>query len=329
MKHFIWIAEPEDYSPKALEFYRGLGNVHEASEQENVRKEHPDFKATTILVVRLKYTIDSSWLKNMPDLKIIATPTTGYNHLDLEEIKKRKIKIISLRGHTSFLEKITSTAELALGLLLVLVRRIPASFDDVKAGKWNRDKFKGHQLAGKTLGILGLGRLGKIMASYGKALGMKVIATDPHISESEMSSAGATKVSIEDLFKQADVVSIHVLLTEETKGLVQESHLRMMKESAYLINTARAEIIAENALEKALEEKWIAGAGVDVMWGEQGGSRFESNVLENSRLLKYARNQVNKGKDNIIIVPHTGGATYEAMQVTEEFIADLVSKEVK
>lgn len=312
MKLITLITEPKDYSEKALAVYQSLGEV--------IFDNKPRSEAN-ITVIRLAYKIDKSWMDKMPDLKLIATPTTGLNHVDVFEAERRGIKIISLRGHTEFLDKITSTAEETVGLMIALIRKLPWAFDYVKSGGWvDRDRFRGHQLAGKTLGILGLGRLGKMVALYVKAMEMKVIACDPNVSEKEMEKLGVEKVSMAQLFKESDILSVHVLLTDITRNLVKEEHLKMMKPSAYFINTARAEIIAEGVLEKALEEKWIAGAAVDVMWGEEGGLKFEQE-LKNNRLWNYAKNH-----ENLIIVPHIGGATYEAMMITEEFIADLVKK---
>lgn len=317
------IAESRDYSEYAKDIYRSLGDVHELTESEAAKKEGQKFLAD-ILVVRLKYTIDNFWFDKMSNLKVIATPTTGLNHIDIAEAEKRGIKIISLRGHTAFLDKITTTAEETLGLMIALIRKIPGAFDYVKDGGWvDRDRFRGHQLAGKTLGILGLGRLGKIVARYAPALGMRVIASDPNVSESDMAKLGVVKVQPEILFRESDVLSLHVLLTDATKNLVKEEHFQTMKPTAYFINTARAEVVAEDALEKALEEKWIAGAAVDVMRGEEGGLKFEKQLKDN-RLWKYA-----KTHDNLIIVPHIGGAAFEAMHATEDFIADLVADNFK
>lgn len=311
----IQITEPKDYSEKALAIYKSLGEVYTGAEPR---------ADANILVVRLAYKIDGSWLDKMPNLKIIATPTTGLNHIDVGEAEKRGVKIISLRGHTEFLDKITATAEETLGLMIALVRKLPWAFDYVRGGGWvERDRFRGHQLAGKTLGILGFGRLGKMVARYALAMGMEVIAADPNVEEGVMDKFGVRKVSMKALFEKSDVLSVHVLLTDETKNLVKEEHLKMMKPGAYFINTARAEIIAEGALEKALEEKWIAGAAVDVMWGEEGGLQFEKE-LKNNRLWQYANSH-----DNLLIVPHIGGAAYEAMQVTEDFVANLVAQEYK
>lgn len=304
------IVEPKDYSEKALAIYKSLGEVILGSRTSEVLND------VDVLVVRLAYKIDKSWMNKMPKLKVIATPTTGLNHIDLEEAKRRGIKVISLKGHTSFLKDIPTTAEETLALMMALVRNIPWSFEDVKKGNWNRDKWRGHQFIHKTLGLLGCGRLGKIVAKYGKALGMKIISADPHVDEGVMKRYGVEKVPMDKLFKDSDILSIHVSLEPDTQNLVKEKHLKMMKPTAYLINTARGEIIDEKALLKALQKKWIAGAALDVMWNEVGGAH-----LKNNQLLNYSITN-----NNLLIVPHLGGATYEAMQVTEDFIADLAKK---
>lgn len=302
------ITEPEDYSSQAIAVYKSLGDVFLLPELG--KRKNEILKRTNILVLRLRYKIDSSWFDKMPNLKIIATNTTGLNHVDIAEAQKRGVKVISLRGRTSFLKNITATAELTLGLILALVRKIPWSFEHVKKGGWNRDLFKGHQLQGKTLGIVGYGRLGKIMARYARALGMKVIFYDPY-------KKGPGKVSLEKLCRISDIISIHALLTPETENLIGARHFRLMKPGAILINTARGEIVEEKALGQALQKKRIAGAALDVMREESQDGRH----LKKSELWKLSQKN-----DNILIGPHTGGAAYEAMAITEEFIARLVKK---
>ncbi len=306
----IQITEPKDYSKKALAIYKALGSVYFSAQPR---------KDADVLVLRLAYKIDSSWMNKMSSLKVIATPTTGLNHIDLDEAKKRKIKVISLKGHADFLKDIPSTAEETLALMMALVRNLPWAFDDVKKGNWNRDIWRGHQFIHKTLGILGCGRLGKIVAKYGKALGMRILGTDPGVDERAMTRHSIEKVPMDKLFKESDILSVHVSLESNTNNLVQEKYLKMMKPTAYLINTSRGEIIDEKALLKALESGWLAGAALDVMRNEVGGKH-----LKNNPLIKYA-----KTHNNLLIVPHLGGATYEAMHVTEDFVADLVRKYVK
>ena len=308
----ILITEPLDYSKKALTIYKSLGQVCVWSEAKLSEKKSAD-----ILVIGLKYQIDEKFLDQIPNLKVIASPATGLNHLDLAEIKSRGIKIISLRGRKGFLKNVPSTAEETFALILALLRKIPWAFDDVKKGGWDRIQWRGHQLMGKTIGLAGFGRLGKIVARYAKAFNMNVIACDPNVSAKFMKSRGVTKVSMDDLFKKSDIVSLHVLLTDETHNLVKEKHLKLMKPTAYLTNTARAELVEKGTLEKALKQKWIAGAAVDVLWDEKG----DGSHLKKDPLVAYAR----KNK-NLIILPHIGGATFEAMEVTQDYIAELVFK---
>ncbi len=310
MNHNTLILDSRDYSEKAVALYTTLGRVH--------RGKGP-LAEIDILVTRLS-RVDKNLIHRMPKLKIVATSTTGLNHIDLDELQARKIKLISLRGQTSFLKNITSTAEEGLALMLALARNLPWAFDDVKAGNWNREQWRGHQLAGQTLGILGFGRLGKILANYAGVLGMRVIAHDPFVDAKTMKQSGAAPVSMDELFKQADMLSLQVLLTEKTENLVTERHLKMMKPTAYLINTARAELIEKGALEKALKEKWIAGAAVDVLRDEDESGAH----LTTSDLAAYANTH-----RNLIILPHLGGATFEAMAITEEFLAGLVKKTLK
>lgn len=308
----ILILEPEDYSPTALQIYRSMGQVFLWPELSWRRRIEAKRKAD-VLVVRLGFMIDKCWFQDMPALKIIATPTTGLNHIDMEASLSRKIKVVSLRGQSGFLKNITSTAELALGLMIALVRNLPSAFDSVREGDWNRMSFRGYQLSGKVLGIIGYGRLGKLMARYTNILGMKVVAHDPFAKPAK----NIDFVSLEMLFKISDVVSLHALLTEKNHGFIKLKHFGLMKPTAYFVNTARAELIERNALCQALSRKMMAGAAIDVMDDEDS----KGEHLKKDSLWKYARTH-----NNLIITPHIGGASFEAMHITEEFIANEVKK---
>lgn len=309
----ILILEPEGYNPAALALYRSLGRVAVWPDVP-ARSRRQSLASADILLVRLAHRIDTAWLDRMPRLRVIATPTTGLTHIDIPAAQKRGITVISLQG-ADVLKNIPSTAEETIGLMLSLARRIPWAFEDVKKGRWNRDLWRGHQLSGKTLGIVGLGRLGSMVARYARVLGMRVIAADPHISAAKMMFAHVGKMSLDTLFKKSDIISIHAPLTDGTHDMVRSRHLKSMKPSAYLINTARAEIIEKGALILALREAWIAGAAVDVMRNEDGSGQH----LKKDPLWQYARTHA-----NLLIVPHLGGATYEAMAATEEWIARRV-----
>lgn len=318
MRYTTLILEPADYSPRALARYRSLGPVYFFPALRGKARERALARAH-ILVVRLAHQIDDRFLDRAKRLKIIATPTTGLNHIDGGAARKREVRVISLRGHAKFLARIPSTAEETFALMFALIRRIPWAFDDVKKGYWNRDAWRGHQLLGKTFGILGCGRLGKLVAQYARAFGMRVIGFDPQVSVASMRRAGIESVSRMQLLRQSDIMSVHVLLDENTHDLMSARDLRLMRRGAYLINTARGELIEKNALLAALKKKWIAGAAIDVMRDESADGAH----LQRDPLRAYARTH-----DNLLIVPHIGGATYEAMHATEDFVADLVSRSV-
>lgn len=312
------ILEPKEYSPHAIQRYRALGPVYAWPDIKGAKKKKIE-AAADVIVARLGHQLDKAFLSRFPKLKVIATPTTGLNHINFDEALRRGIKIISLRGYTNFLSKIPSTAEETMGLIFDVMRRLPWAFEDVKKGGWHRDLWKGHQLFGKTLGLIGCGRLGKRVAKYARAFGMRVVGFDPYVSKKELTRAKIEKAELAYLLKHSDIVSLHVLLTDATHNLFQKKHFKMMKRTGYFINTARAELIERNALITALTQKWIAGAAVDVMWDERG----DGTHLKKDPLWAYAKRHT-----NFIIVPHIGGATYEAMQVTEDFIADQVVRYV-
>ena len=308
----ILITEPKYYSKQAIDILKEVGEV--------ILLENPHLfgkllSNIDILVIKLNFIIDRKVMEKGPKLKIIATSTTGLNHIDLDFAKERGIEIISLRGQKDFLQNVRSTAEQTLTLLLSLVRKTPWAFDSIKRQEWNREKYYGNEIFGKTIGILGFGRLGEIVASYANSLGLKVLAHDPYVDNESISAKNVTPVSFENLFKLSDFVSIHVLLTPETEKMVGAKELKLMKPTAVLINTARGEIVDEEALLAALETKQIAGAALDVIAGEKP----DGSHLTNNALIEYAKNN-----ENLLIVPHLGGATYEAMSMTEEFIANKI-----
>lgn len=307
----ICILEPQDYSPEAIAIYKSLGEVSLGPTQK---------QSADILVIRLAHKFTKGVLDEYKNLKIIACPTTGLDHIDLKECERRGIKVISLNGETAFLETVTATAELAWGLVLSLVRKIPFAHRDIIQNlNWNRDAWKGFELKDKKLGILGFGRLGKIVAEYGTAFGMEVMAHDSYVAFETISAHNVTPVSFDELFKNADVLSIHIPLNESTAKLIGADELKLMKSTAYLINTSRGEVIDEAALVAALQSGKIAGAGLDVMANEHANGKF----LEHNPLVEYA-----KTYSNLLITPHLGGATYDAMSKTEIFIANKVREAI-
>ncbi|HBY01135.1 MAG TPA: hydroxyacid dehydrogenase [Rikenellaceae bacterium] len=245
----------------------------------------------------------------------MITATTGLNHLDVDALKEAGIEVLSLKGQTSFLETITATAEHTMGLLLSLVRTIPAAHQSVLHGNWNRDLFKGHEIAGKVIGIVGYGRLGKIVASYCRAFRMTVMIYDPFVKVNDVSLRIVD--TLKEVFNSADFITLHLPLNASTMGLVDRTVLSGMKPGSYLINTSRGEIVVEDHLLETLTHKKIAGAALDVLCDEEYFS------VDNP-LVQFAQHN-----ENLLLTPHIGGCTWESMSKCEEFMAKKLADTIR
>ncbi len=240
-------------------------------------------------------------------LKVIATPTTGRDHIDLVHAEKRGITVYSLKEKTEFLSNITDAAEHAWALLLSLVRKLPWAFSGAQQGAWTeKEKPLGNQLSGKTLGVVGYGRLGRIVAQYGVAFRMRVLVCGRRKFETP---EGVEQVDFDHLLQDSDFVSIHIHLTDENHHLFDAAAFAKMKPTAVLINTSRGAIIDEAAMLNALSSGRLAGAGVDVIEGE-----WRTN-LKNHPLIQYSRSN-----QNLIITPHIGGATVESQSLIYQYM---------
>ena len=301
-------AEPEDYSTEARAMLDRLGDVRDGPFERQALARV--MQNADVLIIRLAHSIDGDLLEQATKLKAIVSATTGLDHIDLDYARNRGIAILSLKGETEFLETITATAELTWALLLALVRNLPQAASSVRDGLWDRDAFKGCELHGLRLGILGLGRLGRMSARYGHAFGMAVAACDPYVTGWP---DGVRRFDDpETLFAHSDIVTVHVPLNRETKGLVDGPLFARLPGGAYLINTSRGDVVDETALLAALEEGRLAGAALDVIGQETGmsGKRIDSPLID------YARSHA-----NLIITPHIGGAAKNSMEKTEIFMA--------
>lgn len=236
-----------------------------------------------IIPVRERTRFTASLLRGLPDLEYIAQTGNHVYHVDMDAATKRGIVVSLAPGGNS-------TAELAFGLMLAVMRRIPQSDRATRRGEW--PMVLGYVLKGKTLGVLGLGKIGAEVAAMGRAFGMKVIAWGPTLTPERAARSEATFMPLEDVLKTADVVSVHLTLSDKSKNLLNEARLRLMKKSAYLVNTARGAIIDEMALVKILKENAIAGAALDVF--------IEEPLPKNHPLLEL---------DNVVLTPHLGWPT--------------------
>ena len=255
---------------------------------------------------RLNHKLTIDVLTNVR-CKYIICAVTGLDHIDLQTCKENGITVISLKGEFEFLKEIRATAEHTWGLLLSLIRKTNSANIHVKKGNWDRTLFQGTELYKKKLGIFGLGRLGEIVASYGKAFGMEIYYFD--IQEKNRDSKFIKCDSIESLLSSADILSIHLPYHPNEDPILNDSHFKVMKKGVCIVNTSRGGLIDEIALVKAMEEGIVNGYAADVLFGEP-------EIHENP-IYKYS-----KENDNVLITPHIGGNTIESIEKTEEFIAN-------
>ena len=254
----------------------------------------------------LSVQVDAEVLSRVGRLKAIATPSTGTDHIDLARAHELGIEVISIRGDHELLNRVTATAEMAWCLLLAAVRRLPWAFEAAKQGEWARDRFRGRQLAYKTLGIIGCGRLGKMVAQYGLAFRMCVIAYDVRPIEME----GIRQVDFETLLRESDVLSIHVPLDETTRSMIGRREFSLMRDGVVIVNTSRGAVINEADFLEALLSGKVGAAGIDVVEGE-----WRTDLHEHP-LIHYAREH-----SNLVISPHLGGVTHESQQMAYEHTA--------
>lgn len=210
-----------------------------------------------ILLIRERTGFGEKRLALAPDLKLISQTGRGIAHLDLPAATKRGIAVAATPSDGG-----ASTVELTFGLIFALLRRIPEIDRRMRSEAW--PAAAGHVLEGKTVGVLGLGRIGKQVARIAKAFNTRVVATAKTLTDERASEVGAERVPLERLLRESEVVTIHVPLNQETRGLVGERELNLMKPGAYLVNTARGPIVSEAALIRALEQGKLGGAGLDV-----------------------------------------------------------------
>ena len=216
-----------------------------------------------------------------------------------------------IKTEYALLEQITATAELAFALMLAAARKIPAAYNAAMTGFWARDVFRGRQLSGKTLGVLGVGRLGTMMVEYGRGFRMNVIGCDPDPRER---IPDLPYLPFDEFAARADVISIHIHLTPENENFLNAGRIARMKDGVILVNTSRGRIIDEAALLDALHGGKVGGFGADVIDGEW------RDDLESHPLIAYARDH-----DHAVIVPHLGGVTWEAQAMSHRFVAERLA----
>ncbi len=264
------------------------------------------------LAVRSATKVTADVLETATRLKMIGRAGIGVDNIDVAAASRRGVIVMNTPSGNA-----TTTAEHALALMMSLARRIPQATASLKGGKWEKKKFQGTELSGKTLGIVGLGNIGRIVCDRARGLSLKVIAFDPFLSPDAAAKLGAELVSLGVLFERADIITVHTPLTAETKGVVGTEALKRCKPGVLIINAARGGIVDEQALLEALKSGHVAGAALDVFEKEPPPADHP--------LLKL---------DNVICTPHLGASTEEAqekvaIEVAEQLVAYFTRGEIR
>ncbi|MFT4114853.1 phosphoglycerate dehydrogenase [Silvibacterium sp.] len=243
------------------------------------------------LVVRSAVQVDDALLASAPKLRVIGRAGVGVDNIDADAATRRGIVVMNTPGANAI-----AVAELTLGLMIALARQIPKANATMHAGKWEKKSLQGVELRNKKLGILGLGRIGLEVARRARSFGMEIIGHDPFVSAAVARENAITLVSVEELFRDADYLSLHVGLTPQTAGIINEKTLATMKKGVRIVNCARGELIVENDLAEALKSGHVGGAALDV---------FHKEPLKDSLFFEI---------ENAILTPHIAGSTNEAQE---------------
>ncbi len=276
---------------------------------EELKSIIPQYDA---LVVRSRTKVPKDVIDVADRLKLIGRAGAGVDTIDVEAATKKGIIVMNTPGGNTI-----STAELAFGMMLALVRKIPQAHITMLEGKWDKKSFVGHEVNEKTLGIIGFGRIGREMAKRALACGMRLIAYDPYVAPEIFKQYATERVDLETLLRQADIITIHATGGAETKYMINEKEFGMMKPGVFIVNCARGSIMNEMALVKALTEGKVAGAALDV---------FEKEPLDPEHPLRKA--------PNVILTPHIAASTHEAqlnvaVQIAQQIVEALTGGTIR
>ncbi|NQT19580.1 MAG: phosphoglycerate dehydrogenase [Planctomycetes bacterium] len=280
----------DSLSEKGLDILRAAAgielDVRTGIEHDDLKRIIGDYHA---LIIRSRTHVTSDILRNAGSLKVIGRAGVGIDNVDVHEATRRGIVVMnSPEGNT------ISTCELTMAMILSLSRRVAEASASTKTGEWDRKRFKGMELQHKTLGIIGLGRIGQEVAARAAAFGMNIISYDPFCPNERAERIGAKLVALEELFKTADIITLHVPLTDDTRGLIGPDEFKIMKRGVKIVNCARGGIINEQALHEAICDGVVSGCALDV---------YQDEPPVDSPLLAL---------DEVIATPHIGAVTGEA-----------------
>ena len=302
----LYIGADEGFEAASELMPSGIEIIHIEATQEAMEERLGDADAIIDASMRVKF--DDVMFAKATRLKIISCATTGSDHIARGELDARNIPVRTLKEDRELLKNITPAAELSWALLMGCARKLPVACNHVRNGGWTRELFPGVMLRGKTLGLVGCGRIGGWMARYATGFGMNVIGFDPYLDKYP---DNCQKSTLEEVFQTSDFISIHVHLNEETRGMITPDLFRQIKTGAIFINTSRSAVTDESGLLEVLESGQMGAAGLDVLDGEP-------EIIDNP-LLKYAQSH-----DNLLITPHCGGFSPDAVKMVCRRAAEKV-----
>lgn len=272
----------------------------------------PDHTDSDIISIFVGSKLNKTVIDAFPDLKIISVRATGFDNVDTQYAKSKNIKVCNVPAYGS-----NTVAEFTFGLILSLSRKIPQAAYRLKvSGEFSFEGLRGFDLNGKTLGVIGTGKIGSNVIKIAKGFNMRVLATDPHPNEELARTLGFSYVTLEELLKNSDIVTIHVPLMEQTHYLLNKNNLPLMKKRALLINTSRGAIVDTDALAMALTQEHLGGAALDVL-EEEGELKEEAELLIQNKIppedfKKIIEDHILIHMPNVIITPHMAFYTKEA-----------------
>lgn len=298
----------KDYLIKQLNNYE-LAFFHEHLEEENVALAKGYEVISTFTVSQMTKKV----LSELPDIKMITTRATGFDNINVEEAKERGIVVCNVPTYGE-----NTVAEHTFGLILNLSRKVYKSIQSVREKGFIPDGLRGFDLMGKTLGVVGTGHIGSHVIRIAKGFEMNVLAYDVNQDKKLAKQLGFEYVSLEDLLKKSDIITLHVPYNKHTHHLINSQNISLVKRGAYLINTARGGVIETEALVKALDEGMLTGAGLDVLEGEHelGEERelLSKKITENIDFKIILQGHILMERENVIITPHNAFNSNEALE---------------
>ena len=295
------IVVAEEIAEAGLDRLRSAGFIVDVQLNKSAEELHAILDGAHALIVRSATMVDAAMLAAGKQLVVVARAGVGLDNIDVEAATKQGVMVVNAPQ-----SNVLSAAEHTMALILSIARNVPQAHSALTAGRWERSKWEGIELAGKTLGILGLGRIGTLVAQRARAFDMRLVAYDPYVSAERGRELGVEMTTLERVVEQADVLTIHLPKNKETTGIINADMLKRAKRSLRIVNVARGGIADEADLAEALRNGTIAGAALDV---------FTKEPVTDSPLF---------GLGNIVVTPHLGASTREAQDRAGEVVADMV-----